>query len=154
MSGLVAVPLVFLFVVFLLIYDIFFASKEPLIAMYEKQLEPIHIETIPGLKVKRKWFYKGRNYNIDYEITDREPKQKLRILKKRFEENGWVNIEQIRSDRLGYVSYYGMEKKGYYLVFEASKSSLIISIETEVNSKVDRLLGPFPKETEKQNRVR
>ena len=91
------------------IYDLRLPNEDKLISVYDRQLEPIHIDNIMGIEMEKKRIIKGKNYSIQYRIIEGDKLDIIEMLGKRFRENNWKYIERkkIRNDSL----FYSMEKE-------------------------------------------
>lgn len=113
-------------------FNILPLSDELLLSRYEKELAPIHIETISGMELTHGKFLKGDLYIFYYKIVDGDKNLIMKTLGKRMEECGWEYIQQER-DTDSDTIYYVMEKEGYLVRIFASNRVLRINIKTQVN---------------------
>lgn len=111
------------------IYDLRLPPEDKLISVYNKQLEPIHIDDIMGIEIEKKRMIKGKNYSIRYRIIEGDKSDIINVLGKRFQENNWKYIERkrIRDDSL----FYSMEKDDYLVRVHVDNSILRINIEVK-----------------------
>ncbi len=128
--GIVTVLLVLLFM-----FNDHFSSKELLIARYEKELAPIHIETIPGIEFETTDFYKGKLYVLYYNNVGADKTLIMENLGQRLEENGWKYVSKINHQKEG-TMYYVMVKGSYLLRIFASDKGLRVNINEEVNNEI------------------
>lgn len=111
------------------IYDLRLPNEDKLISVYDRQLEPIHIDNIMGIEMEKKRIIKGKNYSIQYRIIEGDKFDIIEMLGKRFRENNWKYIERkkIRNDSL----FYSMEKDDYLVRIHADNNILRINIEVK-----------------------
>ncbi len=123
------IAMVLLYILAPSIYDSFLPSEDALIAIYEKELKPIHVESIAGIKLEKKEMVRTKFYVSRYKVLKGEKSELAEILGGKFEANGWKYDKKLRikSDTYDEVHYI-MDKENYQVQLSVTDNELQIHI--------------------------